>query len=626
VSTGRTVPRWHTGTLVAAAALLSNACAPIESTSPATGPRNACPAFPCANYLSSSPATCEAGVCVVSAPAAQIDALIVVVAVPTDSSFAPGRTFAVTLQDLQTPYAADGCSSADCCLPTCAPLPGIEIVNRAYVVAPSLQSGPGGVNWDLDNAPGEYTALPVQATYQPQWGGPTGPYAISIGLPLEPIAATAFASPLPGYPGPGDGPGIVVQSYLQEGLTYQLTDQPDPPYSAAYPPEVLSFTPTGTGEAQPIVAPLAIDTTTETGVGTQIPTFDIKRAAGLDGWTAYLRDATNLDTVSNVVTMSGTEAPAVRLATDRFAGTTTDALSNAQLVIAPPAGTLAPTYVAAPIGNLLPVAETYPPLPAPVVVTAEVTAGGVSAPTNLTFEATDILVDGVETMSNFTYTASVTTTTDALGRATFSIALPPGEYLVVARPFPDAPPASATTLASVVVPETGPLAAPAIALATTQSVTGLLVTGDGRPVSYATVEAIPTGCATLPTSVFDSPFLSTSECLPRPGTTTSTADGLFALSLDPGQYLLRARPADGTAFPWVMTAISVANEPVAIGPLVVPLPLGLAMRLVDTADNPIVQALVRVYSLPTTGQAIELGNALTDDNGQFSMFVSLAQP
>jgi hypothetical protein len=47
---------------------------------------------------------------------------------------------------------------------------------------------------------------------------------------------------------------------------------------------------------------------------------------------------------------------------------------------------------------------------------------------------------------------------------------------------------------------------------------------------------------------------------------------------------------------------------------------------VDAADNPIVRALVRVYSLPASGQAIELGSALTDENGQYEMFVALPQP
>ena len=116
---------------------------------------------------------CQAGACVVSAPSASTGALVVVVDVPTDSSYAPGRTFAVTFQDLLTSTSANGCSASDCCVPDCAPLPGIEIVNRSYVVTNSLQTS-AGVNYDLDN-PTTDTTLPEQATYQPLWGGPSGP-------------------------------------------------------------------------------------------------------------------------------------------------------------------------------------------------------------------------------------------------------------------------------------------------------------------------------------------------------------------------------------------------------------------------------------------------------------------
>jgi hypothetical protein len=49
----------------------------------------------------------------------------------------------------------------------------------------------------------------------------------------------------------------------------------------------------------------------------------------------------------------------------------------------------------------------------------------------------------------------------------------------------------------------------------------------------------------------------------------------------------------------------------------------MGLRLVDPSDNPVIQAVVSLYSLPETGQAIELGSALTDDNGQYEMFVAL---
>jgi hypothetical protein len=546
------------------------------------------------------------------------------------------------MQDLLTPKTSDGCSAPDCCLPACAPLPFIEVVSRLYVIAPSLESASnGGVDWYLGNPEGQGTALPVQATYRPLWGGPAGPYATSLGLPLEPIQAYSFPSPLPtGFSGPAGGPSVVTQTYLQTNMSYELTDQPDPPFSEAYPPEILSFTPTVAGDVSiQATAMVSFDLTSGT-VATEsgdagpsqipaetLPTFDISRAAGLDGFSAYLRDATNLDTVSNVVALSGTESPHVVLATNRFAGTHTDALTNVQLVIAPPDGAVVPTEVLTPAGGELPSTETYPPMPNPVSVTAALTSGVGGAAADLTFEATSILVGGVETISNFTYTATAATVTDPTnGRTTFSAQLPPGQYLVVARPAPAASPSSAVTLAALDVPQFGAYLAPTIALASTQRVAGRLVADDGRPLSTASIDAIPTACAALPGGLSASPFLATIECLPRSAQTTSSADGSFGLDLDPGQYLLRARPADGTRFPWVTRSVSVTDEPVTLDPIVVPLPVSLGVRLVDPNDNPIIQALVSVYSLPATGQAVELGSALTDGNGQYEMFVTLAQP
>lgn len=260
-------------------------------------------------------------------------------------------------------------------------------------------------------------------------------------------------------------------------------------------------------------------------------------------------------------------------------------------------------------------------------IAAAVTAGASGAATELTFEATSILVGGVETISNFTYTTRVSTTTDAAtGKSIFSVQLPPGQYLVVARPVSGAPASSAVTLAALDAPDLGPYVAPAIALASTQLVSGKLVAADARPLSQATIEAIPTACAPLPGGLYDSPFLSTIACLPRAAQTATAADGSFSLALDPGQYLLRARPADGTRFPWVNRSISVANDPLTLEPIVVPLPVSVGLRLVDPNDNPIVQALVSMYSLPDSGGAIELGSALTDGNGRYEMFVTLAQP
>jgi len=631
---------WRVARACALAAAAAVSCAPIASA-PDTAPQNACPAFPCGSAdggSSPSAPMCQAGTCVVS-PSAASSNLIVVVAVPDDSLYAPGRTFALTFADLLTSTAANGCNLPDCCIPDCAPLPVVEVINRSYVIPPALEADTSsGVDFYLGNAAGANTALPIHATYQPLWppGIASAQYATSLGLPLEPIQALALTNPIPVNPGPSGGPSIVVETYLQIGTSYELTDLPDLPFSGAYPPEVpfSPFTVTGPENDVATVTQGFDVTKEETDLypGQEvIPTFDISRAAGLDGFTAYLRDATNLNTLSNVATLSGTEAPNVRLATNRFGGApysaTTDALVNAQLVIAAPTGAVVPTGIFTPAGGELPAVETYPAMPAAVSVSGAVSAAGIPAEADLTLEATAILVGGTFQTANFTYTAWASASIDSTtGGSAFSVPLPPGQYLVVARPSSGANEANAVTLQSLDVPDNGPFTAETIPLAATQVVFGTVTTPDGRSVSEATVDAIPTACAPLPSSLMGTTFLSTTICLPRPAQTITTVDGTFSLTLDPGGYLLRVRPAEGTRFPWVTRSISVAAEVVALDPIVVPIPTSVGLRLVDPNKNPIVRAVVSVYTLPAVGQAVELGSALTDDSGQYEMFVALPQP
>ncbi len=612
-----------------ASLLVCLSCGPLESAPGSPAPLNSCLATACSAYSPSgaqggSVAECQSGTCVVAAPASVTDPLILVVVVAEDSSYAPGRTFAVAFANLFAANATVGCSALSCCPPGCAVLPAIGVISQSYVITPQVGMM---VNAPVGNV-GAPTVLPVQATYRPLWGS-AHQYATSLGLPLEPVQADVFYNAYSGSLGPGGGPSVVFETYLQAGLQYELTARPDSPLSATCPPEVATLSPSA-GRAAFSATPVSeFDLTTEEPeLGPVIPQFNISRAAGLDGWTAYLRDATTLNIVSNVAPLSGTQAPNVVLATNRFAANQhqTDALTNAELVLAPPAGAVVPSGVFAPAGvppaQELPSAETYPALPAPVSVTGTVTtASGAPILADLTFQATAIIAAGTENTENFEYVGRATTSLDPhTGAATYTVGLPPGQYSEVVRPYDFS---AAMTLGSLGVPaQAGPLAVPEITLGALQGVRGQVLVTDGRFLSDATVEVIPTQCASpatppLPVSTSSSVF-----CLPRAAQTTTALDGSFLLNVDPGEYLLRVRPADGSRLPWVTQPLSVGLAALTVPRVYVPAPVSVGLQLVDPNGNAIVRSLVSVYSLPAQGAAVELGNAVTDTNGHYDMYIS----
>jgi hypothetical protein len=59
----------------------------------------------------------------------------------------------------------------------------------------------------------------------------------------------------------------------------------------------------------------------------------------------------------------------------------------------------------------------------------------------------------------------------------------------------------------------------------------------------------------------------------------------------------------------------------------VPAPVYAGLTLHDPGDNPIVDAIVRVFRLPSQGgtgssPAVEVGHAITDDQGHYDMYLA----
>ena len=440
------------------------------------------------------------------------------------------------------------------------------------------------LDWDLGN-PGKSTALPVHVTYRPLWP-PSGSasnavYAETVGLPLGLVDGYVVVDSSGEHPpGPGQGVSIAFQANLQPG-NYQVTVSPDPPFDQAFPPDVATM-PVAVG-TQTDEDNLTFDVTNyEQTTSPIVPTFDLSRVGGLVGWTAYLRDATTHGTLSTVATL-GAHTSAVTLATNHHPPGG-DALTNTQLVLAPPSGSTVPLpgYIVAPQGGVLDSAETVPALPPAVTVTGNVTdADGVTpVEADLFFEsiAGATTPQGIYTAGppltlntgNFEYTGQASARLDAVDSpSSYSVHLPPGEYQLTVRPL-DTGHAVTVQTALLLAPSSTPLTTNVVA-ALPRSVTGAAALADGRPLGGATVEAVPTQCAQG-----NSPL-----CMPRASSTTTAADGSWALSLDPGGYVLRIEPADGTRFPWVTESLLVGPTDVVVPPVTVPAPVYAGMKLRD---------------------------------------------
>jgi hypothetical protein len=199
---------------------------------------------------------------------------------------------------------------------------------------------------------------------------------------------------------------------------------------------------------------------------------------------------------------------------------------------------------------------------------------------------------------------------DAAGA--YAVVLPPGHYRVDVRPRAGD---LAVTVVDMSVPvQLEPLATD-FAVGPTQPTEGTVTVKDGRSLANATVEALPVSCA--------QPAAPTPWCMPRPLQVATGADGSFQLNLDPGEYALRVEPPPSARLPWVagprVTATATSAGP--SGATAVPAPLSIGMQLIDPDRNPVQNALVRAFRV-SPGSTVELGRALTDGAGYYTMYVA----
>jgi hypothetical protein len=600
-----------------AAALACGTVTPTEDPPPS----NTCPAAPCDLYEQTGPVACVSGLCAVpvdgkdGGPSPTSD-IVLTVSMPVDGTFAPGRTFVLPFDSLhRSSLKLDA-----------GILPGVVSPQGYYYVTPAVVANE--VHWNLDSMAGFSTSLPVHATFQPiLLSLADGTSVSAASIPIDPVAATAQEM---GPFGPSMGPGtLYVANDLQPGI-YVRTVTPDPPFDQAFGPSIAQVQISDT-----LLIEVVSGYDTIGAFDPVLPATTISRERGsFDGWTAYLLDKTTNAVISNVAPLSGART-SVTFAVRRLGAALADggfmqgpyALSTGTaIVLAPPTGSVEPTYVGS-ITNSLLLPLRYPTLPAPVLVQGAVQGTyGEALSADLVFEAVGItnVVNGLpqldKTSFRLTRWVSVDATPDG-GPAQYSVVLPPGEYRFDVRPRDRS---HALLVRDLEVPVQFDTLRVDVSLGSPTTAAGSVAIADGRPLAAAVVEARPTQCA-QPAVLGQT--ASSAWCLPRPAQTTTNADGGFSLDLDPGQYQMRTEPAGGSRLPWGapetldVTSLSASDA----GTLVVPAPLSLGMALVDPTHRPVANAVVRAYRTFPSGPAVELGTALTDAAGRYELYVAPAQ-
>jgi hypothetical protein len=573
------------------------ACEPIVPTPRLSAPTNTCQ---CGAYTTDGVQAqctirnrCEIG----SASGHPDFQFWIAVHVPDTSPSAPGLTY-VLASDAQGSLEASAGSGTNkrCKPPLCLPLSVAATLGRYIVTA--------GASHEVGYPLTDGTRLPVRVVYEStlQRELPA--------LPLDDLFATSTVETAFG------APEEIAQRLVPFG-SYRRVFYPEPPFDAYFPPK--------RDDALSIAANVFADNFTLGSVASPSPSpkAKVSREEGLDGWRVWLVDKPSQRRISVVRTLSGTVANDVPLYMTGEA--LTDGSDRIQAVVAPPENwTAVPRFVTQLFSGQGLEALDYPRIPAPVTVNGVVAqrAAGVL----LGFSAAVSFVS--QTLSTTTvqtpllqYSTSVHT--DDRGR--FATVLPPGKYLVTVNPAEGTGYAAARQIVDIDRAVTGVT----LEASPRTLVKGRALVADGRPLLEAEVMALPSGSASATPSALTAP--------PRIARTRTDDNGSFSFDLDPGTYMISVVPKAGTGFPRVVFRTEVPTSrtsPATELPDVrIPAPMRLAFSVRDTTttENPISNAVVQIFTRPRPGadglpaDPVEIGNALTDDQGAVELLFS-SQP
>jgi hypothetical protein len=625
-------------------------CDPITPITPSPAPVNSCDAGPCS---------------VGTAPA-----FVLVVTVPALAQASAGATYAIPSSALPASgvnLCTGGNTPDDCfLLPPLAPADGVyDITSGQAITANRPVELPGGPLYDV--------SLPVTTTFWPQWfapGASTATDARYLNLPLPPVVATletnievSLPQPMetPSPPGsPGNNP-LVWSAELPPLSTYGAYTgvvQVTSPFNDGFPDSHYTVVPhafeVGSSSASLLREPVQ---------GLEITRGD--GAALGKGWMVYLRDQATLGAISSRATL-GADQTTTQLNVFQSASQ-----MNSNFVVDPPPGMNLPelvTNLVTPSG--LQLFQQFSPLVYPVLPPAIHVSGTVRSPENTAVSSTLLFYSTAfeppascqtsknPTAGNQLFYETVVHTADqiAAGGAVgeFNVDLPQATYAVVIEPSAESGYAKGTdtylrAMASDGTTCTGPaptLSDVVLSVLHPITVTGRIVTSDGRPLANADVDFTPAAAlvlglnpATPPQN--QEPFVTFTarDTWPRPFTTTTGDEGSFSIEVDPEtggefQYDLTVRPQMGTGFPWIVRANHIYAAGMApLETLVVPPPYPLSVTLRDPNENPLANAIVQAYAFTpvvvgvgtnkvTYPVAVAIGEAMTDASGHFGMMLT----
>lgn len=558
-------------------------CAPIAGSPVSFAPVNTCETGPCERYEQPGPRpTCTGGGrCEVAGRPEY--AYVLVLAIPGTSFFAPSRTMLLRSQDLR--------GGPDCPAVSCISLPPLIDVSGAYRVSPEASALVG-----VDLGP-DARSLPAATVFVPEIVLDDGERveASDVGLPSLPVFADSLSGP--GY-----------RTFLPPG-PFRRIAYPSPPLDVAFPPvasavsvrvdTVQNNIPFFTDSFEVGRAPNGLDDPSG-----ESRTAQIRRAGGLNGFVAYLRDRKTERRVSSARALAGTLAQ-VRLDTVAENGVGGALRDGIDIVVAPsPAWLAVPTLVDRIIAGAG-LRLTYPDLPPPTSVVARV-IGTTGVAARVSFESASIETQDGAMTSSLSYRTTVRTDTE--GR--LATVLPPGTYDAIVEPED---PARALGKARQSVTIGRASADLELRVRPKGQVSGRVRLSDGRPLANAHIEWNP--------SATKRPSLGLT---PRPARTTTDDSGAFSLPLDEGEYALVVAPEPLTGFPRLVSlGRPVGPNDATLEDVVVFAPTRLAWTIKDPSGRaPIVRAVVRAFGyVASEASYVEVGSALTDTTGRFEMLV-----
>ncbi len=599
--------------LVALVLALSFACNPVVGAPLSEAPINDCPQFACERYFvngagakagCNSDETTRRSRCDVGQPDYPFTVLV---DVPDSSIYAAGRSLVMTSNDLKS--QADPTRKCDAAVPgtsQCTRLPEMVAVEGTYRVTATAAAVLGVPSWAA-------SSIPVRVTYVPFAPGSKTAEAATEGLPVRDRVTSSQAIPKTDLT-----TEIKYVDTVSVGRYVRIA-YPEPPFDAFFPP-AISVLPVTQNVLDDFVLGVLADTRgmppdkrvsaldDESGA---TRTTTVTRKEGLDGWRVWLIDKATRRRISTIKPLTGTKQLVVlHTVGANVPGTST--LQDAFIVVAPPERWLAVPRLESAIingaGLGVPTFFDVPELPPPTTLTGDVAhANGAvltGIPSRLLFTSTGLGVLNAPSTSILKYSTAVST--DEAGH--FATVLPRGFYDVTIEPAEGTGYSKVKRLVDTTVTLAKTFDPPA-----RTSASGLVVLADGRPLSEADVLALP------------SDTLDATTVKPRPARARTDREGKFRFEVDQGQYALTIDPQAGTDFPRTVQIRSFGTGTIDVGKIVVAPPARLAFVLRDTnrpLGNAIVHATVRVFAEAPGRGTIEIGRAMTGDDGRVEILLA----